>query len=266
MKIEVSARGDERPRCVYCRDDVQPAELDECPGCRTTLHLACRAELARCPTTGCADARVVVAPPARPGAPVDEAERRRRREAAQAWRWAEDAALRARPRPQRPLPPELAQRARATPRLPDEARAAPHPWPGVHRPRSRAGLGLWLGAGALLGMALGLFVALMASRHSLEAAQVWRWVPGAMLVGLLEAGSLAAFGIRKEPLVRVRYTSKGGRRHNDAAPLVGACLIAAASAGGWLGHSAAGELGLLVGLIAAPLALLAPVLRWLGWD
>ena len=99
MKIEVAARTDERPRCVYCRADVAAGELDECPGCRTTLHVACRAELECCPTAGCADARVVVAP-VEPGADP-EAERRRRREAARARREAEDAALLASRRPLR---------------------------------------------------------------------------------------------------------------------------------------------------------------------
>jgi hypothetical protein len=63
VKIEVAAREGDLPRCVYCRADVaSPAELDECPGCRTTLHIACRAELGRCPTVGCAPTR----PAARP--------------------------------------------------------------------------------------------------------------------------------------------------------------------------------------------------------
>jgi len=250
VKIEVAARTDERPRCVYCRDEVTPAELDECPGCRTTLHVACRAELGRCPTAGCADARVVVAP-IEPGADA-EAERRRRREAARARREAEDAALLASRRPLR--------------QLSREARAASRPWPGVHRPESLRGLVLWLVGGALVGLAVGLIIASASSRHSLEAAQVWRWVPGAVLVGLLEAGSLAAFGIRKAPLVRVRYSSKGGRRHHDAAPLVCACLVVATFAGAWLGASVGRETGLFVGLLAAPLLVLAPVLRWLGWD
>lgn len=72
MKIEVAAREGDLPRCVYCRADVlSQAELDECPGCRTTLHIACRAELGRCPTPGCA-----VAPaPAPRSAPVDQARR-----------------------------------------------------------------------------------------------------------------------------------------------------------------------------------------------
>jgi hypothetical protein len=260
MKIEVTARGDERPRCVYCRDDVAPAELDECPGCRTTLHVACRAELERCPTAGCADARVVVAP-IEPGA--DPAvERRRRREAARARREAEDQAMRARTRATHARSQE-ATRDRAV------ADAAPRPWPGVHRPESRSELYVWLACGAFVGIVLGFCAAGLASRHGLEAAQVLRWVPGATVVGLLEAGSLALFGVRKEPLVRVSHTSGKGssrRRHNDASPLVIGCLVASAIAGGWLGHLVAGELGLVVGVIAAPLVFLAPVLRWLGWD
>lgn len=39
-------------RCAYCHDDLA-GDVAACPGCRTLLHVACGAELARCPTPGC---------------------------------------------------------------------------------------------------------------------------------------------------------------------------------------------------------------------
>jgi hypothetical protein len=180
MKIEVSARADERPRCVYCRDEVAPAELDERPGCRTTLHVACRAELERCPTAGCADARVVLAPP-EPGVDAEAVERKRRRDAARARRQAEDEARSARARTQ-------GDRARQLAQLRAEADAAPRSWPGVHRPESGFELALWLAAGGIIGLFAGWAIALFSSPHAAVAgaiASAWGQTGWGVLAGPL---------------------------------------------------------------------------------
>ena len=49
-------------RCAYCHAPL-PTRPAPCAGCGALLHRACRDELGRCPTPGCAHARADPAPP-----------------------------------------------------------------------------------------------------------------------------------------------------------------------------------------------------------
>lgn len=59
MELHAKLRGEatSRERCPYCHDalgeDTLHDERIECPGCRTTHHRACIAELGRCTIRGC---------------------------------------------------------------------------------------------------------------------------------------------------------------------------------------------------------------------
>lgn len=65
-RVRASGTGDGARRCPLCRDALAPgAPVDECAGCGTGYHPACRRELSRCATLGCGEAP---APP-RPRAP-----------------------------------------------------------------------------------------------------------------------------------------------------------------------------------------------------
>jgi hypothetical protein len=58
MNLEIQSRRSERaqPSCAYCHDPVTD-EGHNCPSCQTILHQDCQAELGRCPTLGCDEAR-----------------------------------------------------------------------------------------------------------------------------------------------------------------------------------------------------------------
>lgn len=62
--LRLEERPDVEARCPYCLDALA-APTRTCAHCGTTLHAACRTDLARCPTQGCA-AAVVGAPPPPP--------------------------------------------------------------------------------------------------------------------------------------------------------------------------------------------------------
>ena len=51
--LRVRARSSPEARCSVCHDALGRAPT-VCPGCRTLSHRDCRAELARCPSLGCA--------------------------------------------------------------------------------------------------------------------------------------------------------------------------------------------------------------------
>lgn len=53
MKLTFRKREQPEQTCVYCRDASAEA-LTPCPGCGATFHDACREELGRCSTIGCA--------------------------------------------------------------------------------------------------------------------------------------------------------------------------------------------------------------------
>jgi hypothetical protein len=70
-RLRLEARPDADARCPYCLDTLaQPTRA--CAHCATVLHAACRADLGRCPTTGCAAAvaRPSPTPPSRRAAPT----------------------------------------------------------------------------------------------------------------------------------------------------------------------------------------------------
>lgn len=231
MNVELTPRTDERPRCSYCRTDLVPsAAVDECPDCRTTLHLGCRAELGRCPTVGCAAARG--------GGPQTRAD-----QVPGARAWAD-------------LRRSLAE---------DAAR----PWPGVHRPRGPLALALALASGPLLGVVAGWLLAAVTSRPGHEAEEMWRFVPIGALLGALEGFAICALGVRKEARLRLRYPWWGAARR-DAVPLVVGLVVAAALLGGLVSavdhHSVRRVLiAFVTGLAPLPLVVLPLALRWLGW-
>lgn len=61
-RIDVQAVPRDNAACPYCRDGLQEP-LWTCPGCEVVYHQACRAELGRCATLGCAAPAIVVRAP-----------------------------------------------------------------------------------------------------------------------------------------------------------------------------------------------------------
>ncbi|MCO5171674.1 MAG: hypothetical protein M9894_35675 [Planctomycetes bacterium] len=65
-RLRPTDAGDGARRCPLCRDALAPGgPVEECAGCGTGYHPACRRELSRCATLGCGEA----AAPPRPRAP-----------------------------------------------------------------------------------------------------------------------------------------------------------------------------------------------------
>jgi hypothetical protein len=53
VDLKLSERADSSATCVFCREALDDAPFT-CPGCDVGLHAACRDELPKCPTLGCA--------------------------------------------------------------------------------------------------------------------------------------------------------------------------------------------------------------------
>jgi hypothetical protein len=71
IELDAPRARDGAARCVYCHASVAgEAERATCPGCGATYHAACRRELGRCGTPGCAHALVEAPSPARPEPPA----------------------------------------------------------------------------------------------------------------------------------------------------------------------------------------------------
>ena len=69
-RIDVQALPRSNEVCPYCRDGLQEP-LWTCPGCEVDYHQACRAELGRCATLGCAAPAIVVRAPVPQQAPAE---------------------------------------------------------------------------------------------------------------------------------------------------------------------------------------------------
>jgi len=71
-RIEVQGTSRSNEVCPYCRDGLQEP-LWTCPGCEVVYHQACRAELGRCATLGCASPPTEVRAPGAEQATEDAA-------------------------------------------------------------------------------------------------------------------------------------------------------------------------------------------------
>lgn len=164
-------------RCAYCHGELGDEEVATCEGCQVTLHVACRAEVAACPTRGCGRRGPH---PAR-GGRARQRRGRRRRERPRAR-----AGLELPPSIQAALAPPAASRASAW--------IGPRTGPYLRLVAS----GVW---NALLGaLLLGLLVALLThlpeAYHSLTTGRKPVAWPMAALY-LLGGAALLSFGVWK---------------------------------------------------------------------
>jgi hypothetical protein len=62
-QVSVADRASPEARCAFCHDELGADEFSTCPGCKTSLHPECRAQLAECPTLGCRFSLFSLQPP-----------------------------------------------------------------------------------------------------------------------------------------------------------------------------------------------------------